>query len=404
MPKLRDGRRSGTPSRIRSLRRSSSTGHRSRPAHRCVVDRGDKGFDDVLGGPRDLRIYAGLPLQRHVGLGQRAALRRWTVSASYADIDGDVLAGLTPDMVRDTLITRCTTSRPDARCGPRRRGGDWVPWPGWSIAARSSIDHRVTSRTTPAGRPGSGPHRCRASRWLQHRPSRRPGRQRLSVERGLPQLALPPRPPTPRCRGADFPVVTGRARPSPRRPPERTSHYRSVADTYLIETSDDPRHFGRRGVPTTPWSTSLPRTRIDMRSCAPARSPHRTAFPDSAPAPIRSPSGRPPSISSCSHTLTTVLGWCRTADHRLSLGGRPEVRWTRSGRTVERIRSTLRDRRRDRWTARASTAVPMRPSSTWVQLTSSSRTGWSPGLHEGRRPRIGRMERSVPRVEIDGRR
>ena len=223
-------------------------------------------------------------------------------------------------------------------------------------------------------------------------------------------------PPTAVPAVADFPVVISGRVERPITPPSHAerifARYRSVADTYLIETSDGPHvTFGRarrarrrRGRPPYPRDPA-----IDHAVDVPRRD-RRTvpAFPDSAP------STDPIAFRAAALDLELLAHpdyWSWDGVEPLTIGcrygGRLEVRMDEeAGEPVERIEvdrcAIVGEEPMD------GTGIYRGPDAAEFdvgQLTSSSRTGVGRGpLHEGRRPRIGRMERSVPRVEIDGRR
>ena len=269
---LRHGRRPALRGRPPGARLSADPRRRrstspSRPTRSWIE--ATRGFDDVLQpDPQRPARRRRLSLPRRIGLGQRPPLARSAgpVSASYADADGAVTGWpLTAELgARHADRRDVRPCRPDAdaarldRRGCRRLG---TARPA-GLQRRRADSTRRSRPTSPTTRPraptgsstaptptprqyldaGCGAHRSR------HRPPAActcralratPGRCR----RRTTPPALSRRPPT--SRWSSWPRRATRSR----RPPTRQrifDRYRSIADTYLIETRDGPHvTFGR---------------------------------------------------------------------------------------------------------------------------------------------------------------
>ena len=328
MPKARDGRSaavrrraSGAAERAHPRRR-----HRSRPAHRCVVDRGDTWLRRrTPADPRDLRIYAGLPLQRHVGLGQRAALPRARTRLGVVrghrwrrDWLADGRHGARHIDRRDVRRLR-----PDARTAEPlgRRGGRLGAAGPVGLSRRpgsgpsTTVSDFAYYATACADRVVMGADTDAAAylAWLQQSPfATSPAGSVYLSSAACHSWPLPPAtsPPTAVPAVADFPVVMPAASSGPITPPSHAEHLRIPIGRRYVPHRDQrrtARHVRtRRGVPRRRRGRPpCPRDpAIDHAVDVPRRDRRTVAWPSRTrrPAPIRSPSGRPPSISSCSHT------------------------------------------------------------------------------------------------------
>jgi pimeloyl-ACP methyl ester carboxylesterase len=268
-----------------------------------------RGFDDVL--RRTLATCASTPACRFndtsVWDNVLHSLELGPVSASYADIDGDVTGWpLTADMVRDTLIDAMydVSGRMLAlRSLSAAEAGDWVPLArlvyrgGQGPGPSTTVSDFAYYATACADRVVVGADTDAAAylAWLQRSPfATSPAGSVYLSSAACHSWPLPPAtsPPAAVPAVAGFPVVFLAATGDPITPPSHAerifARYRSVADTYLIETSDGPHvTFGRGAAcPDDAVVDLLTReTRpSSMRSMCPGEiaAPY-LAFPDSAP-------------------------------------------------------------------------------------------------------------------------
>jgi pimeloyl-ACP methyl ester carboxylesterase len=225
-----------------------------------------RGFDDVL--RRTLATCGSTPGCRFndtsVWNNVLHSLELGPVTASYAGADGDVTAWpLTAEIVRDTLIDAMydVSGRMLAmRALSAAEAGDWVPlarlvYSGTGPGPSTTVSDFAYYATSCADRLIDGPDTDAATylSWLKRSPfATSPAGSVYLSSAACHSWPLAPAtsPPAAVPAAADFPVVILAATGDPITPPTHAERiferYRSVTDTYLIETSDGPHvTFGR---------------------------------------------------------------------------------------------------------------------------------------------------------------
>jgi pimeloyl-ACP methyl ester carboxylesterase len=192
------------------------------------------------------------------------SLKMSPVSASYADVDGVVTGWpLTEDLVRETLIDAMydVSARMLAlRALSAAEAGDWVPmarlvYSGISVTQSEAVSDFAYYATSCADRHSAGSE-SDAAHYLAElktsalRTSRAGSVYLSSAACHAWPLPAPTRPPVTVPSRADFPVVILTATGDPITPPAHgqriADRYRTVTDTYLVETQDGPHvTFGR---------------------------------------------------------------------------------------------------------------------------------------------------------------
>lgn len=228
-----------------------------------------RGFDDVLS--RTLATCDATPGCRFndesVWNNVLESLQAAPVSASYADTDGDVTDWpITADIARESLIDAMYDSvgrMLAMRALSAAESGDWVPlarlvYSGSGYGPSTTVSDFAYYAASCADRfvDGVDTDAAQYLAWLKRSPfATSPAGSVYLSSAACHSWPLPPSrtPPVAVPDGADFPVVILAATADPITPPTHAhrvfERYRSVTDTYLVETQDGPHVTFGRGWP-----------------------------------------------------------------------------------------------------------------------------------------------------------
>ena len=228
-----------------------------------------RGFDDVL--TRTLATCDATPgcgfNDESVWNNVLESLQAAPVSASYADTDGDVTGWpITADIARESLIDAMYDSvgrMLAMRALSAAESGDWVPlarlvYSGSGYGPSRTVSDFAYYAASCADRfvDGADTDAEEFLAWLKRSPfATSPAGSVYLSSAACHSWPLPPSrtPPVAVPDGADFPVVILAATADPITPPTHAhrvfERYRSVTDTYLVETEDGPHVTFGRGSP-----------------------------------------------------------------------------------------------------------------------------------------------------------